>query len=182
MNIILCGLQHCGKTNAGKRLALELGYPFIDTDQLIETAYTTITAKNKNCRQICFEHGESFFRQLEKQQIQYLKHTKNSIISCGGGSLCMKENVEMFKSLGNMIYLKIPTEIIWERIITHGIPSYLDSNDPKASFFAIAASRLPIYEAAADIIIEVNLLSPEHISAKILARLATSHSRSIKHG
>lgn len=170
MNIILCGLQHSGKTTIGKLLALKLANPFIDTDQLTESAYAMITGNERSCRQISLNHGESFFRELENQQIHSLKNTQgvSKIIACGGGSLCVAKNIEIFKSMGHIIYLKTPMEVLWKRIIVNGIPSYLDPNNAEASFFAIAASRLPVYEAAANMIIDTDLLNPEQITANIL--------------
>ena len=40
MSIILCGLPMSGKTTIGKKMAKELNWNFIDTDELIENAYS----------------------------------------------------------------------------------------------------------------------------------------------
>src|SRR5262245_26508820 len=72
-NIILCGLPASGKSTIGKMVAEAMEREFIDTDQLIEAAYTAKTGKQATCRQICHNHGEKYFRQLEDQQIAALK-------------------------------------------------------------------------------------------------------------
>lgn len=65
MNIILCGLPKSGKTTIGKHFAENMKWDFIDTDILIEKAYARSTHKKHTCRQIYFEEGEAFFRNIE---------------------------------------------------------------------------------------------------------------------
>lgn len=170
MNTILCGMPMCGKTTIGKMLAKELGCLFTDTDRLIENAYIANTGKELTCRQIYQIEGESFFRNLEKKELNSLKFLENSIISIGGGCLSDSSNAALLKSIGSLIYLKTPIEILWERVQWKGIPAYLEQNDPKKAFEKIANNRASIYEAIADVIIETENLSKEEIASAILNR------------
>ena len=163
MTLILCGLPMCGKTTIGKRLADTLKWPFIDTDQLIETAYKTKTKKLKSCREIYLDKGELFFREYEKKQIISLKGLEKSVVALGGGSLNDPENVQYLQSLGLLIYLKTEPSLIWERLKENGIPSFLDQNDPENSFYALAEKREAIYEQSAKVIIETGLLSENEL-------------------
>jgi len=168
MSIILCGLPFSGKTTTGKMLAETLNWLFIDTDQLIEEAYAVTAKKKCTCRQIFANEGELAFRELEKQQIANLSSSSYSIISIGGGALGDKENVTVLRSKGDMIYLKTPLSLLWKRLQKHGIPAYLNPNEPKNAFFEMAKNRTPLYEAAAQFTIETSHSNQKEIGSKIL--------------
>lgn len=171
MNIILCGLPMSGKSTIGKLVAEKLHWNFIDTDRLIENAYLLKTEKKSTCRQIFLEEGEMLFRDLEKQQIASLKGSKGNIISLGGGSLGDPENRDVLKLIGKLVFLKTPLNMLWERLQRRGIPAYLidkDINDPEKVFYQLAQKRIPIYEKAADFIIDTAPLNEQEVVAAIL--------------
>jgi len=161
MNRILCGLPMSGKTTIGKLLAEKLHLNFIDTDALIESAYSKITGRKSSCRQIFLKHGEIYFRKLESNQIEELKEKNQSVISLGGGALNNQNNVTILQSIGRIIYLKAPVEILWKRIVQKGIPAYLDPRDPERSFYALADQRSSLYEKASYAVIETKLLNEQ---------------------
>lgn len=166
-NLILCGLPMSGKTTVGKKLAAKLEWPFIDTDQLIEETYALQTGKIFSCRQIFRAEGEAAFRLLEKQQIASLKQAHPYVIAVGGGSCQDKENVAHLQSIGLLIYLKTPAQLLWERVKTKGIPAYLDPVNPEQDFYKIVEKRLPAYAAAA-VTVEAGYLNEEQVVEAIL--------------
>ncbi len=168
MNIILCGLPKTGKTTIGKKVAEQLIWNFIDTDRLIENAYTNSSGKVYTCREILRSEGNLFFRELEKEQISLLKQSTKNVFSVGGGSLCDKENTLMLKKLGDLIYLKSPINVLWDRLLKSGIPAYLDPNKPKEDFYELAKIRIPIYEEAASFIIDTSDLNEQQVVDAIL--------------
>lgn len=176
MNFILCGLPCSGKTTCGKKLANNINCKFIDTDHLIEDAYAVQTGQHFTCRQICIKEGERKFRELEKQQISSLSISEKAIISTGGGSIIDPENVKTLKQFGQIIYLKTPLDILWHRIYQRGLPSYLDPKNPEKSFYESATIRIPLFEKAADHIIDTTQLS-EHDLIQVLTdfTLFTKH-------
>jgi shikimate kinase len=163
MNLILFGLPTCGKTTYGKLLASKLNYNFIDTDHLIEHAYAAQKGQHFNCRQIYLKEGQIKFRQLEKQQVASLNTSKNSIISTGGGTVGDFGNVEILQKLGQLIYLKTPLEELWKRICIRGLPSYLDPINPEEAFYKNAKRLIPLFENAANHIIETTHLSEQDV-------------------
>jgi shikimate kinase len=174
MNIILCGMPMCGKTTVGKRIARHLQRPFLDTDKLIEEAYHKQTGQRVLCREIYLREGPQFFRQLESQQITSLQNSSAAIIALGGGSLSNPENSKTISSLGHLIYIKTPTEILWKRMISKGISPYLDQSDPRKSFAALAKSRETDYATAAAVTIEAKNFAPKILVEMILK--ATTHT------
>ena len=151
MNLILCGMQKSGKTTTGKALAEVLHCPFVDVDRVIER----MDGEELSCREICKQRGENFFRALEKNALESLQEVQGSVIALGGGS-CL----ETMHNLGTLIYLKVPVDTLWERALQGELPSYLDPHFPKESFYALAKKRFPLYEKAADLIIDVTLEHP----------------------
>lgn len=171
MNLILCGLSKCGKTTIGKMLAEKLQKDFIDNDRLIEKAYWEKTRKKYSCREIALHDGESAFRTFEREQIVSLQGISNAIIALGGGSLDHLESCQIAKSIGFLIYLKTPPHVIWSRTNKEKPPSYLDQNNLESSFYQLVAKRIPIYEAAANLIIETTNLNEDQVVETILNHL-----------
>ena len=62
MTIVLIGPPAAGKTRIGKRLAKRLGLPFVDTDAVVVAQHGPIPG-------ILAEHGEPYFRELERQAV-----------------------------------------------------------------------------------------------------------------
>ncbi len=147
MNIILCGMPGSGKSYFGAIAAEQLNLPFIDTDLLVVSHYSTSYYKQASCREIRLKEGESFFRHLESQVIKGLQAIQSSVIAVGGGALCANENVEILKNLGEMIYLKVAPHILLKRLMSRNpLPSYLDPANIEDSFEALLEQRTPLYE------------------------------------
>jgi shikimate kinase len=86
--IVLVGLMGSGKTTVGKRIALELGYDFTDSDDLV--ASTT----GKSVRDIFSQDGEAVFRKYESDAIRLTLVDGNSpiVLATGGGAVISSEN------------------------------------------------------------------------------------------
>src|SRR5512136_1332692 len=98
-NIVLTGFMGVGKTSVGTRLASELGYAFVDTDELIEADQKiTIT-------EIFSTFGEPYFRDVETRVIRQLLENEGQVVSTGGGAVIRDENRRAFKENGITICL-----------------------------------------------------------------------------
>lgn len=173
MNLILCGMPMCGKTTLGKLAAEFLQRPFYDTDNMIEEAYGKQRRGTFSCREIYVREGAAFFRELERRQINALGSVSHAVISLGGGAL--SNNTAAIKSLGTVIYIKSPTDVLWARISSCGTPPYLDSTDPKSSFESLLQRREAEFLDAATATIEVHEHPPHEILKKLL-QLQGNHS------
>ena len=89
-NIVLIGFMGCGKTTVGEKLAADLSFDFIDTDQYIEEKEAMII------NDIFAAKGEEYFRGLETSSLEELiACTEKTIVSSGGGLPLRKENAEL---------------------------------------------------------------------------------------
>ena len=104
MNLILCGMMGSGKTTVSLALSKLLGWERLDTDERIVDRYGNIT-------DIFEKQGEGYFRELETQICAELSQKDRLVISTGGGLVLRKENVELLKKNGVLVYLRagIPT-------------------------------------------------------------------------
>ena len=128
-----------GKSSIGRRVARELGYQFIDSDQQIE--------KEQGARitEIFAAHGESHFRKLERQFIDSGHPDSGCVISCGGGLVIQDGMKEVLKSKGVVICLFASLESILERTTRNNNRPLLDVEDPAAEIRTLLEEREPIY-------------------------------------
>ena len=161
--MILFGFKKCGKTYYGKRIAKELGLPFLDTDQRLEEVYSLMTGEFLTFREIFRKLGQETFRELETHVIEGLKGLDNTIIAVGGGAILNYKNREILEKLGKMVYLKIAKEPLKERLLYEDQPLYLDVNDLELSFEKMYADRKPLYEKIPAIWIDTTGKSEEDV-------------------
>ena len=109
-NIILVGFMGTGKTTVGKQLAAQLGLPLLDMDHLIESA------EEKSIPQIFADHGEAYFRDLERALVKQLAPTNGNIISTGGGIVLNPDNLVDFAQHGLVVCLTASPQTILQRV------------------------------------------------------------------
>ena len=98
-NIILTGFMGTGKTTAGRVLAKNLGWEFIDTDDLIERQ------AGKSIRDIFKDDGEDVFRGLERQVAAGIREFQNHVVATGGGIVLDPVNMQNLGKSGLLILL-----------------------------------------------------------------------------
>lgn len=107
--IYLMGFMASGKSSLGARLARRLAIDFIDLDEFIEEE------QGKTISTLFQEHGEDYFRKLERNALQIVS-SKNAVISLGGGTPCQTENLEIIIKSGVSFYLKVRKEVLIGRL------------------------------------------------------------------
>lgn len=149
-NIVLIGFMGVGKGTIARALIKDTKQMGLDTDDIIESM------ENRKIKDIFASEGEAYFRKLEKKTAKWLeKSVKNAVISTGGGFF----KVDNLEKIGTIVYLKSSFEGILKRLQEHENadlklakrPLLTDLEKAKALF----NERVPLYEAKADIIIDV---------------------------
>ncbi len=150
-NIILCGFMGSGKSTIGNLLSKKMGMAFIDLDKYIEKK------EQKTVTQIFEEHGEAYFRQLEKQAAKELSQKNGVIVATGGGTLTFQENVDTFRNGKNkIVLLDVPVEIVAQRLQGDTTRPLLNRSDKEQAMTELYHRRLPLYRNAADIIVDAS--------------------------
>jgi len=149
-NIVLIGFMGVGKGTIARALIQKTKCMGLDTDDIIESM------ENRKIKDIFETDGEASFRKLEKKTAKWLeKSVKNSVISTGGGFF----KVDNLEKIGTVVYLKSSFEGILKRLQEHENAELKLAKRPLLSDLtkakALFNERAPLYEAKADIILDV---------------------------
>ena len=98
-NIVLIGMPACGKSTIGYWLSKKINYPFVDVDRYLEEK------ENRIISDIFSNEGEEYFRELETKYLKELSEKEGIIISTGGGAVKNKENIDILKENGIIVFL-----------------------------------------------------------------------------
>lgn len=147
-----------GKSTIGPILANTIGYNFVDLDAAIEKR------ERRKINEIFSEHGEQYFRNVERTLLEEIaSRAHKTIISLGGGTLANDQTLLFVKSAGIVIYLKVNEEQIYRRLHAKGDRPMLRDDDGKLlngaplmeKIRALLDRRTPYYERA-DIIMNTD--------------------------
>ena len=97
-NIILTGMPSCGKSTLGRMLAKDLGYDFIDTDDVI------IERNGCPLKDILDNEGLDGFIRREEEAVCSV-NASHTVIATGGSVVYSPKAMEHLKSLGKIVYL-----------------------------------------------------------------------------
>ncbi len=78
--VVLIGFMGAGKSTAGRLLAAQLGWQFVDTDAAVEAKHQCSIAD------LFAREGEGKFRQLESVALARALGQNNTVIAVGGGA------------------------------------------------------------------------------------------------
>ena len=104
------GFMGAGKTTLGKALAKDLDVSFIDLDQYIERRYM------KSVSQIFATRGEQGFREIESRMLREVGEFDDVIVSCGGSTPLIGDNMEYMLQHGQTVYLKCDNDTLLRRL------------------------------------------------------------------
>jgi shikimate dehydrogenase len=164
--IALIGFMGAGKTSIGKALAKKLGKPLVDTDALI------VKKAAKTIARIFKEDGEPSFREIEHEVIAAVSREGGQVIACGGGAVLNPANVRNLKENAVVVYLQTSPSEIQKRVSAgRNKRPLLAGSDGLDRIGTLLASRLPLYETAADIVVNTSKSGIEACAEKVIERL-----------
>ncbi|MDC7223706.1 MAG: shikimate kinase [Spirochaetales bacterium] len=162
--LVLSGIKHCGKTTLGNMLADRRGCAWYDLDQLVMNRpsanhYPTL-------RDFYRAEGVERFQELETESLKDILErfnpgTKQAVISLGGGTVENEEAMTLLQKEGNIVYLYVPEEVLYERIMAGGRPPFLSVETPREDFHEIYRRRDEMNRKIADLVIDLNEAPPE---------------------
>lgn len=146
-NIILIGMPSSGKSTLGKILARRLGYAFLDADDVIK--------EQNGCelQDIIDRDGLEVFRRREEEALCSIC-TNGTVIATGGSAIYCSAGMEHLRSIGRVVYLKIPYEVMEKRVGDPRVRGIAIA--PGATFRDLYEERVPFYERYADLTFSEN--------------------------
>lgn len=143
VRVFLMGFMGAGKTTLGKALAKDLGVSFIDLDQYIESRFM------KSVTQIFASRGEQGFREIESRLLREVGEFDDVIVSCGGSTPLIGDNMEYMLQHGQTVYLKCNNDTLLRRLkaARSQRPLIASKNDQELALFIVSetARREPGY-------------------------------------
>ena len=172
VNLALIGFMGTGKTSVGRLVADQLGFEFLDTDELIQVR------TGRTIADIFAKEGEPAFRQLERQVVQELSTREKTVIATGGGLPTNAENLAALKSFALVICLWASAEKIWERVGHQSHRPLLHDADPQKKIRDLLAVREPFYKQA-DVLVNTDIRSLREVAVQVALqfKLATRPQR-----
>ena len=163
--LILTGFMGAGKSTVGAILAREMGWRFIDLDDVIEaTSQRTIA-------DIFRDYGEADFRRREREAVEQLSNQEQVVLALGGGAV----EDESIRSLllqppdNCLVFLEAPLpELLARCTVGAKIRPLLAEPDALA---ARHTRRLPYYRTA-HVTVATNGLAPQAVADRVLEHVS----------
>ena len=160
-HIFLIGMQGCGKSSLGKRVARETGLSFMDTDAMV--------AASAGCtvNEFFEKYGEETFRRAETGALSLLTREPPMIISTGGGTIMNPVNRHIMRAWGAIVLIDRPLEEILSDIKLDRRPTLRDGG--LAEVERVYNERIGVYRSLADITVRND--QGYHMAVYTLSRL-----------
>ena len=164
-SIVLVGMMGAGKSSIGRRLAGEIGIPFVDADAEIEKA------AGMSIPDIFATRGEPDFRAGEARVIARLLDGGPQVLATGGGAVTNPLTRALIREKGVSVWLKAEIEVLLRRVKRRADRPLLKTDDPEPTLRRLIAERNPLY-AEADVTVHSREVPHETIVTEIVAALA----------
>ncbi|MGH9039478.1 MAG: shikimate kinase [Acidimicrobiia bacterium] len=168
-HLALIGMMGVGKSSAGRRLALRLGRPFIDTDKMVEDR------AGKSVAAIFADDGEPAFRVLEAETVREVLDAEPwAVVAFGGGAVLDPVTCDRARERALVVWLQAPPRELARRVSAAQRRSgglarpLLEAGSPEATLEAIATEREACYRAAAHVLIDTSGRTSGQVATAVL--------------
>ena len=171
--VILAGFMGTGKTEVGRRLARSLGWTFVDTDALVESA------AGRSVSAVFAEEGEPAFRVREREAVAQACTLNATVVAVGGGALLDPENRRRLLAAGPVVCLRASPRELVRRLGTARDRPLLNGDgaaseqERLARIESLLAERAPVY-ALATHAVDTDGLSLDEVAARVEALVQES--------
>ncbi len=154
-----------GKSTIGRHLAQMLHLEFHDSDQEIESR------TGADIAWVFDVEGEEGFRRRETQVVADLTEKQGIVLATGGGSIQSKEIRNNLSARGIVVYLETTIDKQVARTQRDKRRPLLQVDDPREVLENLAATRNPLYEEIADVIVKTDEQSAKVVANQIIEQL-----------
>ena len=165
--VVLVGLRGSGKTTVGQTLAHRLGWPFADSDQIIENKTGQAIEALFRC------YGEEGFREIEASVVAGLLKRLEQVVALGGGAILSEATRRRLAAGPQVVFLDAPTPVLAARIrhdpaSPQRRPRLTNAASLEDEIETLRRHRLPIYAEVAHFRIDVSACTPSETADAIL--------------
>lgn len=163
--ILLIGMMGAGKTTTGRLLADRLGWPLLDSDDEIERQ------TGRSVPEIWKSQGEAAFRAEESKVLADACTSREpAVVAVAGGAVLDPANRVLIRKAGLVIWLRAGIPTLGARVgAGQGRP--LLESQPAAALARLYESREPLYSELAELVFDVDRLSPPEVVDRIIEEI-----------
>lgn len=137
--LYLVGFMGAGKTTLAKGLASRIGWKAVDVDEWIEQR------ERRTITDIFRDHGEAYFRAIEREAVRVLLPERHAVVATGGGTFVDPESRAALLADGTVVWLDVPFSTVVARVPSDGRrPLAAD----RQAFEALYLARCAAYRSA----------------------------------
>jgi shikimate kinase len=112
--LYLVGFMGAGKSTVARAMGRATGWRVEDIDERIEAR------ERRSIASIFSQHGEPYFRQLERQALSELLPERHTIVATGGGTFAEADNRALMLADGAVAWLDLPLNRVIDRVPVDG--------------------------------------------------------------
>lgn len=163
--LLLIGMMGAGKTTTGRLLADRLEWSYVDTDDEIERQL------GQTVPEIWKAGGETAFRQEESRVLADICAKPGpAVVSVAGGAVLASANRDCIRDGGFTVWLRADAGTLAARVGS-GAGRPLLSEGPATALARLSQERAPIYAELADLVFDVDRMSPPQVVDRIVDAL-----------
>ena len=158
-----------GKTTVGKRIAQELGYAFVDSDDVVAST------AGKSVREIFAQDGEAMFRQCESEAIKSVLADRQSsvVLATGGGAVISSDNRSLIsEQASTVVWLDASVEDLVVRTKSGATRPLLDG-DAATTLQSLSSQRSAWYDEVATVRIDTRGKSVAKVCSAVVEAIRT---------
>jgi shikimate kinase len=158
-----------GKTTVGKRIAQELGYAFVDSDDVVAST------AGKSVREIFAQDGEAVFRQCESEAIKSVLADRQSavVLATGGGAVISSDNRSLIsEQASTVVWLDASVEDLVVRTKSGATRPLLDG-DAATTLQSLSSQRSAWYDEVATVRIDTRGKSVAKVCSAVVEAIRT---------
>ncbi|MEO5678169.1 MAG: shikimate kinase [Acidimicrobiales bacterium] len=161
--VLLVGMMGAGKTSVGRALGQRLGWSYLDSDEEVRRR------TGRTVPQLFAERGEAAFRAEESTVLaEACSSRRPVVVSVAGGAVLAEANRRLIAASGLVVWLRASLATLAQRV-GDGRTRPLLGADPGAALARLYPERARLYEALAEVVVDVDGVPVERLVDAIAA-------------